>query len=162
MKKILISAALLVAVISFHSCKDTNTAKSITKEVKFTKEGELKLKKAENDSLVASIDIEIAEGDYETQTGLMYRKGMESSQGMLFIFDTEIPRSFYMKNTEFAIDILFVNSKKEIVKIYKDAKPYDQTSLPSMAPCLYVLEVKAGMSEQWGLAEGDILSWTRS
>mgnify|MGYP003113206096 CR=1 FL=1 len=75
---LLLSIALTSAVFS---CKDkTNQQKSITKEVSFTKEGELTLKKAETDSIIATLDIEIADDEYQTQTGLMYRKGMLDSQ----------------------------------------------------------------------------------
>ena len=162
MKKIAFLLLALIAAINTQSCKDNNSnSTSITKEVKFNKEGSLQLKTAANDSIVASIDIEIAEGDYETQTGLMYRKGMEDNQGMLFLFDTETPRSFYMKNTEFSIDIIFINAKKEIVQIYDSAKPYDQSSLPSVSPCQYVLEVNAGLTSRWGIKAGDVVEWTR-
>jgi uncharacterized membrane protein (UPF0127 family) len=162
MKKSLILAAILSLFFATESCKETKEKKSITKEVSFQKEGELKLIKANNDSVVASLDIEIAEGEYETQTGLMYRKSMQDDRGMLFIFDDEIRRSFYMKNTEFALDIIFINGENEIVNIQKNAQPLDQTSLPSAAPAKYVLEVSAGLSDKWGLEAEDKIEWSRS
>lgn len=164
MKRIFIAAILLSAAIGFQSCgekKADTKGNSLTREVSFTKEAEGVLKKAVTDSVVASLEIEIAEGDYETQTGLMYRKGMQTNRGMLFIFPNEQRRSFYMKNTEFALDIIYLNSKNEIVSIQKNAQPLDQTSLPSEAPATYVLEVNAGLSDQWGLAVGDVLEWKR-
>ena len=154
---LLLSIALTSAVFS---CKDkTNQQKSITKEVSFTKEGELTLKKAETDSIIATLDIEIADDEYQTQTGLMYRNGMLDSQGMLFVFEDSRPRSFYMKNTEFSIDIIYINSDKEIVSIQKNAKPYDPTSLPSEGAAQYVLEVNAGLSDTWELEKGDVVAW---
>ena len=87
---------------------------SITKEITFKKEGELLLKKVTTDSVFKTLDIEIAKTEYETQTGLMYRHMMEGNQAMLFIFKKERPRSFYMKNTEFSLDIIYINKKKEI------------------------------------------------
>ena len=161
MKRILISAFVLGLLFVTESCNDNKKVESITKEVTFTKEGELKLMKAESDSLIASLDIEIAEGEYETQTGLMYRKSMQDDRGMLFIFEDENPRAFYMKNTEFSIDIIFINSDNEVVSIQKNAKPLDQTSLPSGAPAKYVLEVNAGLSDKWTLEAGDKVDWTR-
>ena len=122
----------------------------------------MSIKKATNDSLVAQLDIEIAQGEYETQTGLMYRKSMLDNRGMLFIFDTEIRRSFYMKNTEFALDIIFINSEQKIVSIQKNAQPLDQTSLPSEGPNMYVLEVNAGLTDQWGLSAGDVVVWSKT
>ncbi|MCW5520977.1 DUF192 domain-containing protein [Aureitalea sp. L0-47] len=161
MKRILISALALGLLFTTESCNENKKVESITKEVTFKKEGELKLMKAESDSLIATIDIEIAEGEYETQTGLMYRKSMQDNRGMLFIFENETPRSFYMKNTEFSIDIIFINADNEVVSIQKNAKPLDQTSLPSEAPAKYVLEVNAGLSDKWTLAAGDRVDWSK-
>jgi len=162
MKKILFTIAIIGSSLLFLNCKeDKKTTKSITKEITFTKEGEIKLIKAKTDSVIKTLDLEIAETEYETQTGLMYRHSMEDNQSMLFIFKKEQPRSFYMKNTEFPLDIIYINSKKKIVSIQKNAKPYDKTSLPSNIPVLYVLEVNAGLSDTWGLEIGDYIDWTR-
>jgi len=132
---------------------------SITKEINFSKEGELTLRKTKSDSVFKTLDIEIAQTDYETQTGLMYRKSMEEHQGMLFIFQEEQPRSFYMKNTEFSLDIIYINKKKKVVSIKKNTIPYDKNSLPSAEPVLYVLEIKAGLSDRWGIENGDSVRW---
>jgi uncharacterized protein len=161
MRKKWIAAVLLSMMLQSYSCKDTSENKNLTKEVTFTKEGELTLKKATNDSIVAVLDIEFANNEYETQTGLMYRKAMQNDRGMLFIFDNEIRRSFYMKNTEFALDIIFINSDHEIISIQKNAKPLDKTSLPSDAPAKYVLEINAGLSDQWGLIAGDLIEFSK-
>ena len=132
---------------------------SITKEINFSKEGELTLRKTKSDSVFKTLDIEIAQTDYETQTGLMYRKSMEEHQGMLFIFQEELPRSFYMKNTEFSLDIIYINKKKKVVSIKKNTIPYDKNSLPSGESVLYVLEIKAGLSDRWGIENGDSVRW---
>ena len=162
MKKLLLIIAISGAALFFINCKeDQKASKSITKEITFTKEGEIKLIKAKTDSVIKVLDLEIAETEYETQTGLMYRHSMEDNQSMLFIFEKEQPRSFYMKNTEFALDIIYINKKKEIVSVQKNAKPYDKTSLPSNIPVLYVLEVNAGLSDSWGLETGDRIEWSR-
>ena len=159
MRKKWIAAVLLSMMLQSYSCKETSENKNLTKEVTFTKEGELTLKKATNDSIVAILDIEFSNTEYETQTGLMYRKSMQNDRGMLFIFENEIRRSFYMKNTEFALDIIFINSDNEIVSIQKNAKPFDKSSLPSDAPAKYVLEINAGLSDQLGLEVGDLIEF---
>ena len=147
--------------VLFYSCKENKRQSiSITKEITFKKEGELFLKKATTDSVFKTLDIEIAETEYETQTGLMYRHMMESHQAMLFIFKKEQPRSFFMKNTEFPLDIIYINKKKEIVRIQKNAKPFDNKSLPSSLPVLYVLEINGGLSDSWGINLGDSIEWT--
>ncbi|MDX1462515.1 MAG: DUF192 domain-containing protein [Marinirhabdus sp.] len=162
MKRIIYGAAILAAIVTAEGCKETpKDTQVLTKEVTFTKEGEGQLKKAKTDSILATLELEVAEGEYETQTGLMYRKSMKDNRGMLFIFPNEIRRSFYMKNTEFGLDIIYLNSNNEVVSIQKNAKPLDQTSLPSEAPAKYVLEVNAGLTDTWNLEPGDILEWQR-
>ncbi len=157
MKKIFTSIAIISALLTFSNCKDSASTdnKSLTREITFTKQGELNLIKAENDSIITKLDIEIADDDYKTQTGLMYRRSMAKNQGMLFIFKDSQIRSFYMKNTEFALDIIYFNSEKEIISIRKNAKPFDESSLPSEAPAQFVLEVNAGLSDKWNLTTGD-------
>jgi uncharacterized membrane protein (UPF0127 family) len=160
MKKKIIAAVLVGMMLQSYGCKDNSGNKVLTKEVTFTKEGELSLKKAETDSVIARLNIEFARSEYETQTGLMYRKSMQDDQGMLFIFEDEIRRSFYMKNTEFALDIIYLDGKRKVVSIQKNAVPFDKSSLPSEAPAKYVLEVNAGLSDKWGLEAGDVMEYT--
>lgn len=158
----MIAAILIGMMLQSYGCKDNSDKKILTKEVTFTKEGELTLKKAATDSVVAQLEIEFAESEYETQTGLMYRKSMLPNRAMLFIFEDETRRSFYMKNTEFALDIIYINSELKIVSIQKNAKPFDKSSLPSEAPAKYVLEVNAGQSDQWGIEAGDVIQFSKN
>ena len=152
---------VLSTVLLVSSCKDDKKT-SIVNDVKITfkKEGELQLKKAASDSLLATLDIEIADDAYSTQTGLMYRNHMEDNHGMLFVFPNNDFRSFYMKNTEIPLDIIYISRDKKIVSIQKNAKPFDETSLPSEGPAKYVLEVNAGLSDLWTLEKGDIIEFT--
>lgn len=151
----------LVAVLLFMaSCKEKVTKEIKTQQVSFTKEGELNIFK--NDSLTANFDIEIAESEYETQTGLMYRQSMKNEQAMLFIFPNEAVHSFYMKNTQFSIDIIFIDAALKIATIHENARPFDESSLSSEVPIKYVLEIKAGLSEQLNLAKGDSISFSRN
>ncbi|MFL0352114.1 DUF192 domain-containing protein [Xanthomarina sp. GH4-25] len=150
-----------VSLCVFSSCK--NEKKIIKKvEVSFTKEGELTLYKSVTDSIISKIDIEIADNEYKTQTGLMYRTSMKENQGMLFVFEDERPRSFYMKNTQFALDLIYLNANKTIVSFQENAQPLDESSLPSNAPAKYVLEVNAGLVSKWQLETGDWIEFSRN
>ncbi len=151
---------IIWVLAAFISCKEKAKTEIKTEQVSFMREGELNVFK--NDSLTASFDIEIAESEYETQTGLMYRNSMENEEGMLFIFPDETLHSFYMKNTEFSIDIIFIDSAFKVATIHKNAKPYDEASLSSRVPVKYVLEVNAGLSEKLNIVEGDSISFTRN
>lgn len=153
------SFLLLVLSITFN-CKEEQKAKTKDKIViNFKKEGTLNILKAQTDSIVKTLDIEIADTDYETQTGLMYREELGENQGMLFIFPNEQVRSFYMKNTKIPLDIIYIDENKSIVSFQKNAKPYDETSLPSNAPAKYVLEVYSGLSDAWELEVGDKIAF---
>lgn len=159
-----LSLALLYGVtLSTLSCKEENPITSKDKVVvKFKKEGTLQIKKAKTDSIIQTLDIEIADNEYETQTGLMYRSQLGLSQGMLFIFPDMQMRSFYMKNTKIPLDIIYINDQLEIVSFQKNAKPFDETSLPSDAPAKYVLEINAGLSDSWQLEVDDKIEFKTS
>lgn len=164
MKINLIKSIILLALSSIllivASCKEEQKViKPIV--IKFKKEGELSLFKSASDSLITTFDIEIADSDYETQTGLMHRHSMENNHAMLFIFPDVRIRSFYMKNTYIPLDIIYLNKDNVIVSIQKDAKPLDETSLPSGVPAKYVLEINAGLSQQWSINVGDKMTFTK-
>lgn len=155
MKKLL-ACIILACGFFLITCGDKKSDKKVIKqEVSFTKEGTLSLFK--KDSLLVKLDIEIADNEYETQTGLMYRKTMQDDRGMLFIFPSSEQRFFYMKNTEFSIDIIYLGEDNKIVSIQKNAEPFNENSLPSDGPAKYVLEVNAGLSDKWGLEAGDLM-----
>ncbi len=165
MKKIIFIAFIALAGLTILSCKESSKSdKTITEEIKFTKEGELSVYRLK-DSLpnqIVTLDIEIADNDYERETGLMYRTAMQEKRGMLFIQKAFRPQSFYMKNTLIPLDIIYIDDQYKIVSFQKNTKPLDETSLPSGKPAKYVLEINAGLSDQWNLKEGDSVSFTNN
>ena len=85
---------------------------------------------------------------------------MENNQGMLFVFDNETERFFYMKNTKIPLDLIYINTNRNIVSFQKHAKPFDESSLPSNAPAQYVLEVNSGLVDTWNLTVGDSITFS--
>lgn len=152
---------LFASFLILQSCKEESKKVIKTEPVVFTKEGELQIFNMGTDSILTKIDIEIAETSYETETGLMYRKGMEEHQGMLFIFEDVRLHNFYMKNTEFPLDIVYVKDNMTIASFQENAQPLDEKSLPSKVPVQYVLELNAGLVQKWGLKVGDSISFNR-
>ena len=160
MKKALYFILLCLATL-MASCK-TETKKEIkTEAISFTKEGDLTIFKSETDSIITKFDIEIAETEYETQTGLMYRQSMERNQAMLFVFPNVEVHSFYMKNTEFPLDIIYIDENLKIASFQKNAQPFDETGLSSQIPVKYVLEINAGLSDGMGLQVGDSIAFNK-
>lgn len=137
------------------ACKEEAKKVIKTEPITFKKEGELTIHKKKVDTLITTLNIEIAESEYETQTGLMYRKGIQDNQGMLFIFKDEQMHSFYMKNTEFPLDIIFIKSDLTIASFQENAEPHNEDGLSSQVPIQYVLEVNAGLAQKWLLEVGD-------
>lgn len=126
---------------------------------RFQKEGTLTFLRAEDNELIKSIDIEVAQDELEIQRGLMYRRSMEPDQGMLFMMPVEEPQAFWMLNTYLSLDIIFINSNKEIVKIQPNTQPRSLKSIPSQRPALYVVEVLAGFCADNGIEEGDLINF---
>ncbi len=151
----------LMGILVFHiSCREeTKVVKTIS--VGFEKEGELTIIKAKTDSIVAQLDIEIADSEYETQTGLMYRANMEENQGMLFVFPDVALHSFYMKNTQLSLDILFIDNNLQLVSFHENTVPFSEAGISSKVPVQYVLEINAGLIKKWGLEIGDRVTYTK-
>lgn len=155
----LIFLVLFISFSSLTSCGENKTVPATKTEITFKKEGELQLIKASNDSILQAIDIEIADNNYERETGLMYRKSLEGNHGMLFIFEQEQYLAFYMKNTHISLDILYINNKLEVVDIYESTTPLNDMALPSKSMAKYVLELNAGKVSEWNIAVGDGIAY---
>ena len=151
-------ALIALAVISIFLLNNCGEETTEMKFYSFKKEGELTFTDSTGNQII-KIDIEIADNDYERQLGLMNRKSMEEMQGMLFIFPEERFQSFWMLNTLFSLDILFINSSKEIVTIHKNTTPLSEQSYPSSEPAIYVLELNAGFCDRHKIKLGDKIYW---
>lgn len=167
MKKFICFLSIFL-ILLFSSCQkqgedlkiDTTDQKDASK-TKFTKMGEVYFQDSLK-NLKKKIDVEIAETDDARHLGLMFRESMKEDEGMLFVFSDEEPQGFYMKNTIISLDIIFINSKKKIVKIHHRTEPFSERDLPSVKPAKYVVEVNAGFTEKFGVREGDFIDWRKN
>lgn len=101
----------------------------------------------------------IANDDKSRQVGLSGRKSLDKNTGMLFIFDKKGTYSFWMKNTQIPLDIIFID-KDTIVDIVKNAPPQagNNGKLPIYTPKKeenYVLEINGGQSDKYKFKVGD-------
>lgn len=99
--------------------------------------------------------IEVADTDASREVGLMFRSGMDADQGMLFVFDQEEPRAFWMKNTRMPLDMLFLGADSTIVTIKIADKLFSTKPVFSERPSRFVLELKRGEATRAGLKPGD-------
>lgn len=132
------------------------------REPQFTKQGELSFYRQATAEKIVQIDIEIADTVAKRTQGLMYRRSLPADAGMLFIFDSSRPVSFWMKNTYISLDIVFANEAKQIVSIAKNTTPLSETFIPSGAPAMYVVEVNAGFCDTHGVNVGDSMDFSRT
>ena len=65
-----------------------------------------------------------------------------------------------MKNTYIPLDMIFVNSAKEIVTIHPNTTPLLENSYYSTMPSLYVVEVNAGYCNVHHIKVGDRIDFT--
>lgn len=104
------------------------------------------------------IAVEVATTPEERARGLMFRESLERGRGMLFIYDREGVYSFWMKNTLIPLDIVWINSSRDIVYINRDTQPCKTEPCASVNPgvnALYVLEVNGGVAEGLNLTLGE-------
>ncbi len=90
----------------------------------------------------------------QRERGLMFRTSMRQRTGMLFIDDGDVMQYFWMKNTYIPLDIVFINSRYEVVHIHSGARPHDERTINSRYPARYILEVNAGEAKECSIKKG--------
>lgn len=99
------------------------------------------------------IDTQVAASPQERSIGLMFRKEMPSSEGMLFVFEQAAVQCFWMKNTLLPLTAAFVADDGTIVNL-ADMKPQTTNSHCSKQPVRYVLEMNQGWFAKKGIKAG--------
>ena len=107
-----------------------------------------KLKTAKITVGTHAIVAEIADDNDSRERGLMYRKSMPANDGMLFVFQSAEPMSFWMKNTLIPLSIGYFDEKRKLIEVYEmtpsvmgEVRP---KTYPSHRPALYALEMNKG------------------
>ena len=103
------------------------------------------------------IDAEIVDTPRTRAKGLMFREDLTQGQGMVFVFQKEAPRSFWMKNTPLSLDILFFDSEGHFINGHYHTVPFSKDSIRSDRPAQYAVEILAGEAKRLGLSEKTIL-----
>lgn len=115
--------------------------------------------------------LETAISEEQRNQGLMGRTEIAPDGGMIFLFDDDTERSFWMKNCLMDIDIVFVDRAGFVVSTAEMKKQppkradeseaaYDERmrrtgSYPSGGRCRYVIELQPGKIRALGLKKGD-------
>lgn len=111
-------------------------------------------------------DVEVASNDITRARGLMGHTELAQGRGMLFEWDENAPRAFWMKNTLIPLDILYFRHDEvmgvAILVSWTTAQPCKADpcpSYPSQGAARYVVELPAGTVEQHGWRPGARLTW---
>lgn len=106
--------------------------------------------------------VEVADTPEKKMQGLMFRSSLENDKGMIFPFDGEAERAFWMKDTLIPLDMIFISKDKVIANIIT-AMPCREMPCKnylSGTPAMYVLEINAGEAAKRNIKTGDKIEIT--
>ncbi len=101
--------------------------------------------------------VELADDPASRRQGLMHRSELPANRGMLFTYPDEAPRSFWMKDVRFQLDLLFLDRHWRLVHLVEHAPPCAGSDCPGYgtgAAAQYVLELPAGTAARLALEKG--------
>ena len=100
--------------------------------------------------------IEVAGASKDKQIGLSKYSKINNDFAMLFPFEKPDYYSFWMKEVQFPIDIIFIKDNK-IVTIYRNVQPSKNNLIiyKPKTPSNKVIEINAGLSQKYSFKEGN-------
>ena len=109
--------------------------------------------------------VELAVSGEQKSTGLMERRQLADTAGMLFVYDSLQPEDagFWMYRTRIPLDIAYADAAGRIRAIRhmvpcETAIPEGCPTYPPDVPYQYVLEVNGGLFARRGIAVGDSIA----
>ena len=112
-------------------------------------------------SVAAALAVEIAETPEARARGLMGRALGDFMTGMLFIFETAEPQTFWMRNTPGSLDMIFIDADGKVLNVAAHTTPMSDRQYSSAGPAKYVMEAKAGFADRYGIRPGCSMRWKR-
>lgn len=99
----------------------------------------------------------------EREKGLMFRKTLAKDHGMLFFFNDDEKKAFWMKNTLIPLDIIFLDKNFTAAKVFSSVPASYEGAPDEEIPAVaywgrYVLELPAGTAETYGIEFGKQLT----
>jgi uncharacterized protein len=101
-----------------------------------------------------SVEVELARDDASRERGLMFRTHMAKNSGMLFSWNDERVRNFWMHNTCIPLDMLYVTKDGVIAGILEQVPTLSDAPRGVKCPVAHVLELNAGWARAHHLAPG--------
>ncbi len=152
----------LIGIILVGSgCERDSGSRVIRTDIEFRPDGLLDFLNDSGD-IVTRIVIEIAESDSAKARGLMDRRSLPARGGMLFLDQKPSDRRFWMRSTPLPLDIIFVRADSSIANIVKRTTPYSDQEILSVGPAQFVVEVRAGFTDQFSIHDSLRIKWERT
>lgn len=113
------------------------------------------------------IQLAIADTPELQAQGFMFVDSIPDRQGMLFQYNSPAPRSFWMKNTNVELDIIFLNQDKEIINIHHNTPPCTKSdpkqeicpSYKSQEPAQFIIELPSPQAKNLKLLPGQQINF---
>jgi uncharacterized membrane protein (UPF0127 family) len=105
-----------------------------------------------------TVQVRLALTPEEQGRGLMFVHDLPQDEGMLFLFDTDEKRPFWMKDCFLSLDLIWLDADYRVVDISHNVPPCREDPCPSYYPSRAirnVLEVQGGLCDTHHLAIGD-------
>jgi uncharacterized membrane protein (UPF0127 family) len=99
------------------------------------------------------IRAELANTPESRMKGLMFRKALGTSDGMLFVFDEPQRQCMWMRNTYVPLSVAFIDANGVILNV-EDMEPLTEDSHCAAGPAKYALEMNKGWFASRGLKAG--------
>jgi uncharacterized membrane protein (UPF0127 family) len=103
------------------------------------------------------LTVELARDETSRMRGLMYRTHLDANAGMLFEFENDAFRTFWMKNTALPLDMVFIRADGTISSIAANATPMSEKVISSQEPVRAVLEINGGRAAALNIRPGEIV-----
>ncbi len=149
---------ILVLTTVFTGCSDTSNKRVVTTDIPFRPDGMLDFIGPDG-AIVARLAIEVAASDSAQARGLMDRRSLPARGGMLFVDSAPSQREFWMRSTPLPLDIIFIRDDSTIANIVKRTTPYSDERINSEGVAQYVLEVRAGFTDQYAISDTLRVTW---
>ncbi len=112
-------------------------------------------------TVAATLAVEIAETPEARARGLMGRILSDFMAGMLFIFESAQPQTFWMRNTPSSLDMIFADAEGNVLNVAAHTTPMADQLYSSAGPAKFVVETKAGFADRYGIRPGYSIRWKR-
>jgi uncharacterized protein len=104
----------------------------------------------------------VADTDSTRTQGLLGWSQITEERGMLLDFAMEGQYAIHMQGMQFPIDAVWIDANGLIKLIYDDIPPNSGLIYPSLFPCRYCLEIKAGFCKKYGIKMGQTVQFGSS